>query len=151
MAERLFHYYEMHGGRKIRFRMVLDQHNVLVRREPVETLPTAAAVAAVISPEEAAYHASLRAKGYEFNIRPTGQMDLLYVPPLEEAITRFYVMGAPCFFEGCEALRAQWKQLLSENSVGGEPCPACTEGQLMRQFRDVLAPVLEEHLKNGQA
>ena len=53
----------------------------------------------------------------------------------EQHVLSFFI-DKPCDFEGCESLRAAYKQAVEE--AGGEKCPDCKKGEIMREFREKL-------------
>jgi hypothetical protein len=56
-------------------------------------------------------------------------------PPAEHAVVeRFLRADAPCFFGGCEGLRAELSAAI--DAAGGVQCPGCTRSQLEAQFAE---------------
>ncbi len=47
-------------------------------------------------------------------------------------VMRFFSPASPCFFEGCETLRAQYFSRVAE--LDKTACPACHKGELVRWY-----------------
>lgn len=56
-------------------------------------------------------------------------------PPTDydQDVLRFFSDIAPCFFDGCDALRAQWRSIKAD--LKARDCAPCEEGDAMRTFR----------------
>lgn len=57
------------------------------------------------------------------------------VPPEEAELNKFYTLQIPCWFAGCEELRAEYKDALTKAGKGGT-CTDCEKGAIMRMFAD---------------
>lgn len=59
------------------------------------------------------------------------------VPPEEAELNRFYTLQIPCWFGGCEELRAEYKEALEKAHKGPDgTCTDCEKGAIMRMFAD---------------
>lgn len=59
------------------------------------------------------------------------------VPPEEAELNRFYTLQIPCWFGGCEELRAEYKSALEKAGKGASgTCTDCEKGAIMRMFAD---------------
>lgn len=148
--ERVFHYYREIGGRRERWRFVLDKKNTFLRDERVSG-GTALDLGNVTTdaPEEqrrdqSAQIALLQQRGFEFEIGPQGNIIVTKAPELEMEISKFFTTSVPCFFPECEKLRAEWKTIIDRS--GGEACSDCEKGRLMNQFRSKLEIPLKRYL-----
>lgn len=61
-----------------------------------------------------------------FMIDPTS------ISPEMRQIVRFFVASDPCWFTGCESLRAEYNAELQ--TIGGEDCTSCQQGDLTRKY-----------------
>jgi len=77
-------------------------------------------------------------RGIEFTRQPNGALIITKVPVREQTIMKFFT-GAPCFFPGCEELRAAFK---GEEQKLAQDCPACERGALINKYRDKVAELL---------
>jgi hypothetical protein len=162
MSSRVIHFYRIQpgSGQRLRYRMELDGSNTVISEALVSEprsrseLPDRRALRVHVASEEvpavhtarSAHLAQLASRGMQFNVSPEGTIELLSVPPLEQAIHKFFIEAVPCWFDGCEQLRQDWAEFLSING-GEEPdCPDCVKGQLMEQFRDRIEPLITRHL-----
>lgn len=62
--------------------------------------------------------------------------------PVSKDIIPFFVDSSPCWFEGCEELREEYRKELEKL---GTNCPGCQRGALMRKF----APRVEDAISNS--
>ena len=158
MSGRVIHFYRRDPAfnRKIRYRMELDEHNVVISETAVEQPPARSEVpggAAAFVPSlqgddgrGSSHLAKMASRGIQFAPNDSGGVDLLYVPPLEQSVHSFFIPDVPCFFEGCAQLRAEWAQFLEANGGTDPDCPDCVKGQLMEQFRPRVEPLVKKHL-----
>jgi hypothetical protein len=59
------------------------------------------------------------------------------VPPEEAELNRFYTLQIPCWFDGCEELRKEYKEALDKAGKGPDgTCTDCEKGAIMRMFAD---------------
>lgn len=59
------------------------------------------------------------------------------VPPEEAELNRFYTLQIPCWFDGCEKLRDEYKAALDKAGKGPNgTCTDCEKGAIMRMFAD---------------
>ena len=82
------------------------------------------------------------------NPRVRRQIVVSEIPEIEKKINLFFWLESPCFFEGCEELRASYKKLL-DASPGN--CQGCKKGRIMREYIPLVKAALEgEKNKNDQ-
>lgn len=60
------------------------------------------------------------------------QLDASSVTPEMKKLLLFFIPNEPCWFAGCEDLRAQYKREF--DAVGGENCSSCASGELTRKY-----------------
>lgn len=59
------------------------------------------------------------------------------IPPEEAELNRFYTLQIPCWFNGCEELRAEYNDALKKAGKGdASTCTDCEKGAIMRMFAD---------------
>jgi hypothetical protein len=84
-----------------------------------------------------AMDAELKSRGVEFTRSEDGRTTILTkIPPLEQKLLTFFTDSAPCWFDGCEELRAQYNAELEAR--GGETCPGCKKGAIIRKYMMIL-------------
>lgn len=83
-------------------------------------------------------------RGIKFHHGENGQLIIDSVAPQEQEAISFFG-ERPCWFPGCEELRALFKA--EKEAAGGSECSGCDEGAIIRKF----LPVVRESIKNGTA
>lgn len=147
---RALHYYRMIGGRRVRYKMVLDETNTLISDEQANKVkvgiePPKETDDEDLRSKKSAQLAMLRNRGFEMKMDTVGGIEITSAPQLEIEMARFYT-SAPCFFEGCEELRAAFEKIKEGAMDEQGECSDCTLGQLMNQFRPQLEPVIQKHI-----
>lgn len=61
------------------------------------------------------------------------------VPQLEQDIMAFFSLKKPCFFEGCEELRAKYK---AEVDAIPPSCADCSKGRIISKYKDIVREYL---------
>lgn len=119
--------------------------NVIIREEKVE--------GAFATPQEEAklpratqlQLADWRARGIKYAIKD-GRPHVVSIPVVETLLNRFFNEKEPCFFDGCEELRQQWKEFQNAALEADPTCDmSCTNNKIKRQFREKIRPILQQH------
>lgn len=154
---RTLRFYRQVEGRRVRWRMDLDETNCVTfdgpdapieipvlhpQEDGVNVIPENA------SPSQRAYYAALIREGYRFRVREDGKTDILYTPPIRLELAKFFALDIPCWFPECEALRTQYREALEKASSTGEAsdCRGCDQAAIMGQFQNRVLPFLQAHL-----
>ena len=59
------------------------------------------------------------------------------IPPDEAELNKFYTLQIPCWFNGCEELRNEYKKALAKAGKGDAgSCTDCEKGAIMRMFAE---------------
>lgn len=59
------------------------------------------------------------------------------IPPDEAELNKFYTLQIPCWFNGCEELRDEYKKALVKAGKGDAgSCTDCEKGAIMRMFAE---------------
>lgn len=58
----------------------------------------------------------------------------------DKEIFKFFSSYQPCWFEGCEEMKKNYQADLDTN--GGESCPSCTRGQIIRRYVPLIKKAL---------
>lgn len=83
-------------------------------------------------------------RGVAFHKDEQGRTVIDSIPAREQEIISFFSLTKPCWFEGCEELRAEYQK--AYEAIGGANCQACDHGALIRRFMpkiDALLPRTE--------
>ena len=85
-------------------------------------------------------------QGVETEVR-NGVTHITKVSP--EVVKRMDVFrpDKPCWFDGCEEIRAEYLSRLEE--LGGSECPGCKKGSLQRELLPRIQTLIHEHTKKN--
>lgn len=61
---------------------------------------------------------------------------------LDRTVLRFFSPHQPCWFPGCEKMRARYEQDVV--AAGGKNCPGCQKGAIIRAYMVRVRTVLEK-------
>jgi hypothetical protein len=67
---------------------------------------------------------------------------IINVTPAEQEVFKFFSKHSPCWFEGCNELRASFAL---EESELPKDCPACHRGALIRKYLPKVKELLASH------
>lgn len=153
---KFIHFYRVIDGRRVRFRLTLDDSNTEVSLLPVEAgpaLPLDPSIPANAPPELKAYLATLLSQGYKFRVSDDLKIHMLYTPPERLALAYFFLDEHPCWFPECEQLRQEYKEALRSRSATGEieDCAGCDIVAIRRQFEAKVLPYLTSNLATHHA
>lgn len=115
----------------------------------------------VISTSQEAILASMKERGIEYEIVELEETQedgsilkkktimIKSVPPMQRDLARFFASTeSPCWFAGCEEVRAEFKKAIDE--AGGENgCKGCTRGRIIQQFTPLVEKLLTEDKKRN--
>ena len=146
---RTLYYYRLEKGVRVRYKLVLDALNTRIMDVPADVPLSATMYETTEDPalraRQAAHMAPLEQSGTRIVTTATGATHIESASDLDVMIARFYA-GSPCWFDGCETLRAAWQEFVQANTEPGHACTDCEKGQLMRQFRPRLEPAIRKLL-----
>ena len=131
------HLFRMVDGERRAVTLTLDASRLILS----ETLGSKPAPIAT-SDEGREQHLLLR--GVAFHKDENGRTIIDSVPAREQEVISFFSLGKPCWFEGCEELRAEYQK--EYEGIGGANCQACDHGALIRKYMpkiDALLPRVE--------
>jgi hypothetical protein len=117
--------YRMQDGVKTPVEIGIDANKVIVYEREVE---------------DAVRDASGHTLGVTTEMRD-GKKVITHVSNATATAMRFFSTESPCWFEGCEELRAKYAQELE--SIGGDACPACKRGALTRKYLPMVIAKLQ--------
>lgn len=82
--------------------------------------------------------------GVKVDVRPDGSRVVQQgsIPEELKQILKLFVPEEPCWFEGCEELRAAHARDLA--AAGGENCTECTEGDLNRKYMLLASDLIKK-------
>lgn len=115
----------------------------------------------VISTSHETIIASMKERGIDYELveleekQPDGSVIkkktimIKSVPPIQRDLARFFASTeSPCWFAGCEEVRAEFKKAIDE--AGGENgCKGCTRGRIIQQFTPLVEKLLTEDKKRN--
>jgi hypothetical protein len=154
MDTRTLFYYRIQHGRRVRWKLVLDQQNTLIDEGPADDTRSQLPVAQLkeSDPRGTAYLSEMTRRGNVLSV-DDGTVHIHRAPELELHVARFFTESTPCFFPGCQELRQRWLEFLAPNMDPDGTCPDCVMGALMNQFRQAqgLERILREWLASMPA
>ena len=136
------------GENRFAVTLTVDENDVIISETPGHKLDpftphTRPKPAVKAVPQDAksvidAREARMVAQGIGFR-REGNSLIIESVPPKFQKIMTFF-SGAPCWFEGCEAVRKEYE---AELAAMGEDCPDCQKGSLIRKYTDRISEILD--------
>lgn len=113
--------YRMHNGQRVRVTFELDEQMTILKETISSPTP-------ITPPTLDPQHEALRQRG----VIVEGNL-ITHIPDKEQQLFRFFGKETPCWFDGCEELRAQYA---AEIANLGDTCPTCMQGAIIRKYRD---------------
>jgi hypothetical protein len=90
--------------------------------------------------------AFLDARGIKHHKDEQGRVIIDSISSREQKIMTFFSDLTPCWFDGCEELRKEYKEDYAK--IGGANCKACTHGALIRKYMEKVDATMGELNKN---
>lgn len=78
---------------------------------------------------------------------PKGEKIVTAFNPILVEALKFFRLEEPCFFEGCDSLRAEYTK---ELEAKGTECPACAKSELQRKYMITIKRAIEAHKSRTQ-
>lgn len=67
----------------------------------------------------------------------------VHIPEVEKEAIKVFVDSVPCWFDGCEKLRQEYKKELEDNKL--EPgCSSCKKGAILRKYLKIAVNILKQ-------
>ena len=129
-------------GTKKAVKITIDEDRLIVGEEYSDP------VGGQSTPKDAR-DAALAGSGIKFHTDDQGRTIIDSVPQKEQEVISFFVPGKPCWFPGCEALRAEYAAELA--AIGGANCTNCQQGALIRKYRPRVAAALDAATPSANA
>jgi hypothetical protein len=101
------------GGRT-RWKFVVDEQGTILEETPAPEALT---------------------EGVTVTTAPDGTKRITAVSAEERKVLSFFVDSAPCWFEGCDELRAKYQDEVAKLGAG---CPSCQKGAVIRKYQDLV-------------
>ena len=123
------------------FVITLDADRLVISEKP-EVENSTEAVEAVSPPSEVEdpRELEMRARGIVFHRSEDGGIVIDSIPAEEQQNYAFFSEGAPCFFTGCEELKANYE---ADKAKLGNDCPSCEKGALIRKYLTLIRKARE--------
>jgi hypothetical protein len=71
-----------------------------------------------------------------------GKKYITEISDRDREVLKFFSKYQPCFFKGCEELRAKYNTEIEK--LAEQNCPACQKGAVMRRYMKIINDVLDQ-------
>lgn len=72
----------------------------------------------------------------------------VHIPDIEKEAIKVFVDSIPCWFEGCQKIRDDYKNELQANKL--EPgCTSCKKGNILRKYLKIAVSILQARDKGN--